>query len=101
MDNATVGARIRQLREERKMNRNELANKAGVSPTYIYQLEKGEKSPTVEYLGYICDALSVSLHEFFSANTNGADGKIDFSLATLTQEQKNFLELFLNSLKPY
>ena len=37
-----------------------------VSPTYIYQLEQGLKSPTVEYLGYICAGLNISLAEFFA-----------------------------------
>lgn len=44
MDKKELGLRIKRLRESRDMSRNALANKAGVSPTYIYQLEKGEKS---------------------------------------------------------
>ena len=98
MDNMAVGLRIKQLRERRKMNRNELANKAGVSPTYLYQLEKGEKSPTVEYLGYICDALQVSLAEFFTCNTtDGIDDPKDY-LAFLSAEQQALLNRFLQSL---
>ncbi len=54
MEAKDVGNRIRQLREERKMTQYALANQSGVSPTYVYQLERGEKSPTVEYLEHIC-----------------------------------------------
>ena len=94
MDNSEVGKRIGFLRERRKMNRNELANLAGVSPTYIYQLEKGEKSPTVEYLGYICDALGVSLYEFFLSDNNN---RIK-SVADLSPVQISRLNEFLSSL---
>ena len=51
MDKEEVGRRIKYFREKKNWKQNELANKAGVSPTYIYQLERGLKSVTVEYLG--------------------------------------------------
>lgn len=96
MDVKEVGERIRELREQRYMNRNQLATVAGVSPTYIYQLEKGEKSPTVEYLGYICQGLGITLSEFFTQaeNPNETFDKI----STLTQQQKTLLNDFLKSL---
>lgn len=88
-----VGERIRFFREKKKMTKNELANRAGVSPTYIYQLEKGEKSPTVEYLGYVCEALGVSLNVFFSSSA------VSFNkLDSLSFEQKRSLNDFLNTL---
>ena len=97
MDNAEVGKRLRYFREKKKMNRNALANAAGGSPTYIYQLEKGEKSPTVEYLGYICDALKITLPTFFGDTENMRDlpNKVD----ELTPVQKELLNDFLNSLR--
>ena len=89
-----IGARIKELRIKKKMNCNELANKAGVSPTYIYQLEKGIKSPTVEYLSFICDALNVTLCDFFRSD----DTKEKEIFDTLSPEQKKRLNDFLESL---
>ena len=57
MEKLDVANRIKDLRNQKGLSQNTLANLAGVSPTYIYQLERGEKSPTVEYLYYICSAL--------------------------------------------
>ena len=54
MDKFEVAKKIKALREARNLTQNALAYQAGVSPTYIYQLEKGEKNPTVEYLDHIC-----------------------------------------------
>ena len=94
MDIIQVGERIKFLRELKGLNRNQLATKAGVLPTYIYQLEKGEKSPTVEYLGFICFALNISLSEFFRNNQeNSPFDKIE----NLTEKQKKLLNDFLES----
>lgn len=94
MDMKEVGKRIRELRENRGMKRNQLANRAGVSPTYVYQLENGEKSPTVEYLNHICEGLNVTLVEFFTQDNREAD-----RIALLSEEQKELLNQFLKSLK--
>ena len=95
MNRQEVAERIRNLRESKKLTQNALAYQAGVSPTYIYQLERGEKSPTVEYLNHICWGLGITIEEFFITNKNSAD--ID-RLSTLSETQKELLNQFLNSL---
>ena len=66
MEKSEIGNKIRILREGKDLSQNALANLAGISPTYVYQLEKGEKCPTVEYLEYICFALGTTLSRFFA-----------------------------------
>ncbi|MBD5099855.1 MAG: helix-turn-helix transcriptional regulator [Clostridiales bacterium] len=97
MDKFDVAKRIKSLREAKKLTQNALANSAGVSPTYIYQLEKGEKSPTIEYLDHICWGLGISIEEFFSTKGNSEKRTSD-KLSSLTAEQKELLNAFLNSL---
>ena len=96
MNKRDVGEKIKKLREARRMSQNALANQAGVSPTYIYQLERGEKSPTVEYLDHICWGLGITIEEFFQAEriSFSVENRID----SLTSEQKQLLNQFLNSL---
>lgn len=96
MEREEVAKRIRELREERNLKQNALANLAGVSPTYIYQLERGEKSPTIDYLDHICWGLGITIEEFFS--TKKGDAATTDKLAALTPEQKQLLNNFLNSL---
>ena len=93
MEAKDVGNRIRELREERKMTQYALANQSGVSPTYVYQLERGEKSPTIEYLEHICWGLDITLADFFKA-----DEKKNDKLSSLTTEQRKLLNAFLQSL---
>ena len=97
MEKREIGEKIRRLREKENITQNALANRAGVSPTYIYQLEQGLKSPTVEYLGYICAGLNISLADFFAEehSRNVAAGKL---LESLNETQKRMLDKFLSSL---
>ena len=90
-----VGERIRYFREKKNLSKNALATNAGVSPTYVYQVEQGLKCPTVEYLGYLCRGLGITYLEFFSY---GTDLHQKDKLAYLTPEQKKLLNDFLNAL---
>lgn len=47
MDNITklAGTRIRGFRKEKRLSQEELAEKCSLHPTYIGQLERGEKNP--------------------------------------------------------
>lgn len=96
MEKIEVANRIKELREAKKMTQNALANAAGVSPTYIYQLERGEKSPTVEYLDHICWGLGLTLKEFFDYPNE--EENYTFRLASLSPSQRQLLVAFLKSL---
>lgn len=95
MDRKAIGKKIEKLRKERGMSQARLANEAGLSPSYIPDLEKGLKCPTVETLDNICYALNVSLCEFFSETKEGTpQSKVDL----LSEHQKKLLNDFLHSL---
>lgn len=94
MEAKDVGKRIRFFREKAHLSKNALANNAGVSPTYIYQLEEGLKSPTIEYLDHICWGLGITLGDFFTEDKTQDSDKV----SNLTDEQKKLLNDFLNSL---
>lgn len=95
-----MGKRIKYLREQKNLKKNTLANLAGVSPTYIDKLENGERCPTVEYLGYICFGLGITLAEFFreSDEQKELNATIQNLTSRLTSEQQKLLNQFLNSL---
>lgn len=62
----SVGMQIRILRKSKKFSQEELAFKANVHPTYIGQIERGEKNLTISSLNQITNALEVNLADFFS-----------------------------------
>jgi transcriptional regulator with XRE-family HTH domain len=63
--NKRVGLRIREVREEGNISQEKLAELAGVHRTYIGQIERGEKSMTLNSLERISRALKVNIKELF------------------------------------
>ncbi len=91
-----VGERIRYFRQNKNITVNKLANMAGISQSYLRDLELGNKQPTVEYLNYICDALSVSMAYFFSDEEK--DNELGQLIDKLSVEQKDALVVFLKTV---
>ena len=55
-----LGGELRRLRERAEMTQEQLSFRAGVSRPYMSQLERDLKSPTLETLFLLCDALGIS-----------------------------------------
>ena len=91
-----VGARIKELRTERGLTVNGLANKAGISQSFLRDIELGNKQPTVEYLEYICDALKVSLVDFFDVREDSE--RVVKLVSRMSAKQKTKLIEFLEEL---
>ena len=60
-----VGQRIRNYRMDRGLSQEKLAELAGCHPTYIGQLERGEKNATIESFEKIASALGITLSRLF------------------------------------
>ncbi len=60
-----VGKRIRNNRTKLGLSQEDLAEFAGCHPTYIGQLERGEKNATIETIERISKALDVPLSKLF------------------------------------
>ncbi|MDE6780717.1 MAG: helix-turn-helix domain-containing protein [Ruminococcus sp.] len=60
-----TGRRIRSYRIQQRMSQEVLAEKCGLHPTYIGQLERGEKNATLESIEKIAAGLSISLSRLF------------------------------------
>lgn len=56
-----VGQRIRNYRIQQHLSQEELAERCGLHPTYIGQIERGEKNATLESIFRIASGLAISL----------------------------------------
>jgi len=61
-----LGARIRDLRAERGLTLDGLADAAGVSRAMLSRIERGESSPTAQLLNRVCDGLGTTLSALFA-----------------------------------
>ena len=60
-----LGQRIRNYRTALGLSQEKLAEHARCHPTYIGQIERGEKNATIESIEKIASALNVSLSKLF------------------------------------
>ncbi len=95
-----IGKRIKHFRELKGYSVNRLATLAGISQSYLRDVELGNKNPTVEILSILCAALDISLKEFFDDQN-----QIDFSkdpliskIYQLSSMQRKSLLRFLESM---
>lgn len=60
-----IGERLRAKRRELGYSQEKTAELAGLHPTYIGQLERGEKNATLESIEKVCTALDYSMSQLF------------------------------------
>lgn len=92
-----VAERIRILREKAGYSQNELANRSGVSQSHLRRVELGQSRIIVDHLQMICDALGISLRDFFDYTAE--QDELSKVVSNLTTKQKQHLLEFLKSLK--
>lgn len=60
-----LGQEIQRHRNNKGWSQEYLAEMTGLHRTYISQLERGLKSPSVRVLNHITNALNLTMSEFF------------------------------------
>ena len=65
MQNIDVGARLREMRQERGLSMRALARESGLSTNALSMIERSRTSPSVSTLYKIADALGVPITAFF------------------------------------
>ena len=91
-----VSKRLIHLRERCGLTQNGLAERAGVSQTHLRRVELGQADITVGHLELLCDAMGISVGEFFKEEACFDETAMAFS--KLSPKQKTLLLTFLESL---
>ena len=94
-----VGERIKYFRTCKGYTVNKLANLAGISQSYLRDIELGNKNPTIELLSIVCNTLEVSLKDFFDDGAaDTPDEQLIKKINRLPQKQKDALLTFLDTI---
>jgi transcriptional regulator with XRE-family HTH domain len=94
-----VGDRLRFFREQKQISTNKLANLAGISQSYVRDIELGNKNPTIEVLFQLCQTLGISLKDFFDDESlNLTNDPLIQRIYQLNTSQKESLLAFLNTI---
>ena len=100
-----VGEKIRILRQSRGLSQEKLGFKAGLNTSYIGQVERGEKSPTIVSLEKIANALDLNFEELFQFDEEFSVvkdmtyiEKITYELSGRTGEEQEFIYNLMRQL---
>ena len=91
-----VSKRIITLRGRCGLTQNGLAERAGVSQTHLRRVELGQADITVGHLQLLCDAMGITIQEFFKDESDTDETTV--ALSKLSPKQKILLLAFLESL---
>ncbi len=90
-----LGERIKNLRKQKGMSQEKLSELANLHSTYIGQLERGEKNPSIETVFKICAGLEIPV----SCLLENIDGYNFYGCPTLdSTTQKNNIPLMAYEL---
>lgn len=107
-----IGARIREFRQARHITLRELADRAGISPGFLSQLERGQTNPSIGTLRRLAEELGIALPDLFTdlqasdvrILRKQARPEIDFSASTakylLSQKPLRNLEVYSGEFEP-
>src|ERR1700730_187306 len=70
-----LGSAIRSERLVRKISQEELASRAGLHRTYVSDVERGARNPSLESVEKLAQALELSVSGLFQRATDGKETK--------------------------
>ena len=90
---ASAGERIRILRQHKHLTQEQLGELAGLNPSYVGQVERGQRTPSVNVIHAIAHALGVDPGFLLlsSGKTNSPIGNLMALIALATPEQVEFI----------
>ena len=83
----TIGERLTYWRKKLSFNQSELAKQSGISQSAISLIENGENQPTVQTIETLCNAMGISLMEFFAESSTSKNSIHVFEPDEQTPEQ--------------
>ena len=97
-----IGQRIRNYRTQLGLSQEKLAELAGCHPTYIGQLERGEKNATLESIDKVASSLKISLSKLFENidSENNSERNLplecyEFLLTKSQEEQEKIFKILI------
>lgn len=85
-----VGTNIREIRKQKKMTQEELAEKCGLQTSYLAGVERGDRNITLSTLEKITTGLEINAIDLF---------ELKLPLKILPVETEQLINLFASQLK--
>lgn len=101
MDRVAFGKRVREARNKAHFTQEVLAEKVDIAVTYLGEIERGEKTPSLDVLINLAESLEVScdylLRDSVEAGAIYIEADVSRKLSGLTRKQKITAEAILDA----
>lgn len=81
-----IGIRIGDLRKQKGLTQEKLAEKMGVSPKYLSSIERGKENPTLDMIINLAQSLDVGIADIFTFIEVEDPSKRKFLITSLLKE---------------
>ncbi len=98
MDYEKLGVRVRQQRVMNRLTQEQLAEKTGVSSSFIGHIERGEKKASVETVVALCNAMDISPSVLLQDSLSDA---VLHSQLNFDQDNQELLEGLMHLLREH
>lgn len=96
MDYKDLGARVRVARRSRSWTQEELAEKVGISASFLGHIERGTRVASLETFVALCNEMGVTPEYLLCKNLRLPD---EYATEGMTEEEKAKLQEFLQLAK--
>ena len=105
MNTASIGKRIRRIREQKGWRQEDFAEKTGLSVTYTGMIERGEKIPKLETFITIANVLGVSadqlLADVLDTGYHVKSSILTENIEKLPQNERELIYCVINAMLDY
>ena len=101
MDLIKIGGRIKAYRKTIGISQEKLAEMINVSPHYIYEIERGMKSMSLETLINLSEALQLSTDYILFGSPKSDNASLSEQLSKMDEKQRERVESAFKAILPY
>lgn len=83
-----LAQRVRRLRKHRRLTQTQLAEKLGVTPAYISQIETGIRQPSLSLLNHLGDILGVAVSYLLEQDDDYNNLELEERIHNLSESAK-------------
>ncbi|MBQ7644087.1 MAG: helix-turn-helix transcriptional regulator [Spirochaetales bacterium] len=102
IDYQSMGKRIKHFREKNGLSQYDLAERTGISRSYLSRIESGQYSLSLDYLVLIANELEVSIDDLLKDSLATADKKnseVETILLSCSPEEERILTKNMKDLR--
>lgn len=100
IDYKDLGSRVRQARRQMALTQEELAEKMGISASFLGHIERGSRVASLETLVSLCNVLKVTPEYLLSASLHSFDDSMPDGLSEDERAKLNeFLRLAQDTIR--